>query len=790
MPDHSATFAIAPPRHDKPHSFLAARALWQQVVMTVLLSFALSSPTRAEEPAGGGSAPTKSEMHDPGDSSPPRLNDKSEPGAPKTSPPKTGSRETTNPVSEVVVTGTPPAVIKSIDRRSYAIGKDVQAATGSIADVLRHLPSVQVDSDGNVSLRGDPSVTLLIDGRPSALLSGVARGTALLQLPASEFDRVEVMTNPSAAFSPEGSGGIINLVRRKPHEPGANTTVTANLGEDGRENGSVRSTYTNSKLSVRASLALRRNFTPSTSGMAGTQFDPINGTLTVAENKTGSSIGKSALASGGGEYNVDRDTKLTLDLSFTRFDGRLNNAENYVAADLLGQAISAYTNTSATRSRFTATDQSLSYQRTLSKGHGKLSVNFSHSSSNNRSLNQGAYSDIEGVYIDPHQTTSTRAGENHTELRIELQKPLGPHSTGMLGASFASEQEDSAHSLMSGLSIPDEVVNPAFSDEYRFGRHVFAIYGTVQRQVGHLTALAGLRVEASHDRIQSLISGYTGNNGETSAFPSLHLSYDFSEYEELTASYSRRIDRPNGASLNPFRVYVGPNAYTEGNPHLESSFTDSFEIGYDLRRKGNDYQVTMFYRRAQGSPDLTYNALGDGKILTSVEALDSILDGGLELSVTHKLTRSIDLTFSSTGSWHRVSSATPQIIPTRSAATYYVNGSLSWDVTPKDTVQLEGMLFGRRLLAQGDILPTGAVNLGYRHVFNTRLAIVITVQNLQGAYRSDGKLTSPTLTQLTRAHSGERMAFIGLNYSFGAKQQPNASPAPFDFSDSGAGGGQ
>src|SRR5689334_11158971 len=150
------------------------------------------------------------------------------------------SAQSTNPpapkpkANPIVVTGNRRQYDSSIDRRSYNVGSDVQAATGSIGDVLRNIPSVDVDLQGNVSLRGDPHVTILVDGKPTSLFNGPTGGQVLLQVPANQYERVEVMTNPSAAFGANGSGGIINLITRKNRAAGVTGSVRGALGTRGR----------------------------------------------------------------------------------------------------------------------------------------------------------------------------------------------------------------------------------------------------------------------------------------------------------------------------------------------------------------------------------------------------------------------------------------------------------------------------------------------------------------------------------------------------------------------------
>ena len=186
------------------------------------------------------------------------------PSAPTTSeprPPRGPRPDTPTTVEGVTVTGQRPDLRTNIDRRSYSVANDLQATTGSIADALRNVPSVEIDVRGNVSLRGDPNVTILIDGKPSGMFEGEGRGDALQQMGADQIDRVEVMTNPSAAYRPDGSGGIINLVTKTSRRAGASGSVRANVGNDGRFNGGVGANWNSGKLGLSGDAAYRHEQT-------------------------------------------------------------------------------------------------------------------------------------------------------------------------------------------------------------------------------------------------------------------------------------------------------------------------------------------------------------------------------------------------------------------------------------------------------------------------------------------------------------------------------------------------
>jgi len=160
-------------------------------------------------------------------------------------------------VEGVTVTSDSTAMRTSIDRRSYSVANDLSAKTGSIADALRNIPSVEVDVQGNVSLRGDPNVTIMIDGKPSSMFNGDGKADALQQLPADQIDRVEVMTNPSAAYRPDGTAGIINLITKQTRKPGATGSVKLNIGPNGRYSTGVSGNRVKGKLTLSGDASYR-----------------------------------------------------------------------------------------------------------------------------------------------------------------------------------------------------------------------------------------------------------------------------------------------------------------------------------------------------------------------------------------------------------------------------------------------------------------------------------------------------------------------------------------------------
>ncbi|WP_313102106.1 TonB-dependent receptor plug domain-containing protein, partial [Brevundimonas sp.] len=274
-----------------------------------------------------------------------------------TAPQENKDKDEPATVGDVVVTARANDVRTSIDSISYSLADDLQAATGSLAEALRNVPSVDVDPQGNVSLRGDGNVTILVDGRPSAILSGPNRADAVLQLPADRYARIEVMTNPSAAYSPEGSGGVINLITKpipaaaRAAAAGAPTatvttgSVRVNVGDNGRWNAGVSGSRQRGKLTLTGDVSYRYDDQSFAFDRLREQLDPITGavtsrTTTIQENDM---IQKGAFGRVAAEYRLTDKTMLTGELRANRFEADAEAGSLFETRNAAGVLTSAYT---------------------------------------------------------------------------------------------------------------------------------------------------------------------------------------------------------------------------------------------------------------------------------------------------------------------------------------------------------------------------------------------------------------------------------------------------------------
>ena len=686
-------------------------------------------------------------------------------------------------VGEVVVTGQAAPVRTAIDRNSYSVANDLQAQSGSIGDALRNVPSLEVDVQGNVSLRGDTNVTILIDGKPSGQFQGENRAQALQSLPADQIDRVEVITNPSAAFDPNGSAGIINLITKKTRRPGLNGTLRANVGSQGRQNAGVSGSYRNGPVTLSGDANLRHDSIK--------QSFERERSVTTADGRVRESLldgvqgGRINLMNlrGGLDWDIDAKRRLSVELRYTDFDFRDRLYERLdetlagipsLAYDRSGQADQDRPNAAAT----------IRYHHAIADGH-TLDLDFGREwiEIHSRRAFQGV-NRLGGA--DFYDEATFEALFWKTTAKAEYARPLPDEAKLKLGYSLEADDNDYDNRGRRGARPADAAPDAGLTYLFKFDQQVHALYGTYERPFGKLTALAGLRVEAVRIDIDQVTQSIRAENDDVSLYPSLHLSYALGEDQKLKASYSRRIQRPQPGDYNPFRIYIDPQNFRSGNPDLKPQTTDSFELGYERRKDGAIYQATFYYRDVRDAVTEEVRDLGGGVLLTTRSNIGESRVAGVELVANGRLSRKLSYNASGNAYWTEIDGRGVGVGGRlREATTASGRVNLSWQVTDKDFVQLNGFLNGKRLTPQGYVKPMGGVNLGYRHKFDDRLSAMVTVQDLFSTIRFKGVVDTPTLRDVAVFEPQARGVFVGFSYAFGGTGGRQRDPG-FDF---GGGGG-
>lgn len=701
------------------------------------------------------------------------------PAKPATPTQTAGDGEVAHP--DVIVSGQRPAAQSSIDRKTYQISHDLQSASGSASDVLRNLPAVDVDAQGNVSLRGDPNVQILIDGKTSTTLSTINRADTLEQFPANTIDHIEVITNPSAQFKPDGSAGIINIVTRKNRKPGASGSVQASAGSDGRFNIGGKATWHSGPLTVTGNLNLRRDMRWRPFSDRRTEIDPVTGQTTGSNQDSlfrGAKL--SRIVGASVDYDLTASDRLSASGSYNQRTGNPRITQHNVVTDASGAVISDYDRTGGGDERENHSEVSAKYRHSFSQTGREFTLDLRRGESIEDEIRRftNVYRLPAGlVQIDqqhPHPDELER------EATAEYAQPLWG---GKLLAGYDLQRNDDDYRNHGDLIDPVTGVattDPSRSNRFVYGQTVHAWYATYDRSLAKsLTAILGLRLEQAIISTNQVDLGLRSRTSYFRAYPTFHLQYDLSAGQDVKLSYSHRVVRPDPEDLNPYPAFSDSLNLRAGNPNLKPQETHSFEAGYHYEANGLSLEATLFLRKTwNGFTDVS-RFISPTVLLTTKENLGRSTAGGVDFSGSGKLSHTISYRLSGTFNRTTIDASNLGFAGTRSAFGFTGKAGMDFQLARPDLVQVSTTYTGRRLTPQGYRLPAFTANIGYRHRFASGLTAVLSVADIFNTQRERILIDGAVLRENSIRRNTRRAATLALSLPFGGKR--NAADTPFDF---------
>ncbi len=687
---------------------------------------------------------------------------------------------------EIVVKGARPMVRTSIDAKSFSLANDLQASTGSADDVLRNIPSVDVDAAGTVSLRGDPNVQILIDGKPSPLMSPANRAAALEAMSAGQIDRIEVMTNPSARLKPDGAAGVINIITKRSRRRGRSGTAQANFGSEGRFNLAATGAYNAGPLSLTASVAARQDARKRLIRDDRTGFGPTGPTVVSAQDVTNETKRLSLIETLGVDYDLSAHDRLSASATYNDRTGKPVQIEHDVAGDPLGAVTNDYLRLGGGHEREINTQASAKYRHLFSTRGREFSLDYQRGETRERQQ-----FDFTNLYQTPAGPPTFDSQHLHTDelvqdLAAEYATPLPGKAKGHVGYDFQRDDDDYDNhgakiDALTGLPVSD----PNLTNHFILGQSIHALFATYERPIGKLTVLAGLRLEDVIVDTNQLTSNLRDHYSYFRVYPTLNLSYELSARETLKFSASRRVARPRAEDLNPYPVYQDAFNLRAGNARLMPQDVRSFEAGYEYNRRGTALQATLYFRDSRDIVTDVSRYISPTVLLTTKENLGKSLSGGVELAAEGKLSRFLSYTASGSLYEDRLDAANLNLGGPRSQLSGGAKISLSFSPTAKDQIQMSGNYLSKRLTAQGWRLPSYGANLGFRHTFNDSLAAVATVTDVFNTQRDRTVIATALVQDRYSRRLLGRAAFVGLTWTFGGGKT-SVAESKFDYSAGGS----
>jgi outer membrane receptor protein involved in Fe transport len=506
-------------------------------------------------------------------------------------------------LNEVVVRAEKTTVEIKLDKKVYNVGSDLMVKGGTVSDVLDNIPSVSVDVEGNVSLRGNDNVKILIDGKPS---NAINISEALRLIPADAIEKVEVITNPSARYDAEGGGGLLNIILKKGKNLGLNGTFIASTGYP--ENYGLSGTLNYKSKNFNLFTNQGYNYRSSPGNMlTNTEYLNLDNSIRnyVNENRENERYSKGYNGNFGIELYIDKSTSWTNTFNYRKNNGddTSNVFQKYYNSDYVYNYTRTRINVEDSKSE--NVEFASNFTKNFKKEGHKLTIDgsFSTNDDNTTALVTDTANNSAAIKLD---NTFNHQTQNRNLLQADYVLPLGK------GSQFEAGYRGDFSTLVTDYQVQnDGVINPNFTNTLEYKEKVNAVYTQYGAKVNRFSVLLGLRWEDSNIDINQLATNDFNNKKYNNFFPSAFFTYEISDKSSTSISYSRRIQRPRGRMINPFSNLSSNINIFMGNPDLDPAFTDAIDLGYIKRWDKLTFNTSLYVNKTTGAFQFARRESGD-----------------------------------------------------------------------------------------------------------------------------------------------------------------------------------
>lgn len=659
------------------------------------------------------------------------------------------------------VEGEKPAFTYEIDKKVINVDRMQTAASGTAVEVLENIPSVSVDIEGNVSLRGSSNFMLLIDGRPTILDAN----DALQQLPASTIDNIEIITNPSAKYDPEGTAGIINVILKKSSNWGTTGLLNMNAGMNDKYGTDLllEKRYDRSKWIVGAYYSKHNYFGEGRSENHTTLNDITSFIASDGESNRGRNF--YGLRFG---YDYDFTPKNLLSISARLGKGSFggNSDLNYDEWTSVNPLRSNYVSDEEQERSMNFMMANMNYiHKFATKGHEfNTNIQFHRRSGDETSLNElyGPGNElINGI-------ETTEGGPSHSlRSRIDYTLPLGEDTRFEAGyqGDIRNSLEDAGFSEYDpdlGTYVSEEKYN----HEADYYRNVQAIYTTYTGNLGKLGYQAGLRGEYTYRTMELVDENQQFTIDRWDYFPSTHFSYHFNDARQLMASYSRRIDRPRDYYLEPFITWSDAYNVRIGNPALKPEYIDSYELGYQTYFGSNLISTEVYYRKTNNKVERIRSVYDENVTLHSVENVGKDYSLGTEILFNFNLFKIWGINLIGNIYDYRIEGVLYDRPFSRSSFNWSNRLNNSLKLTRNTQIQLNGRYNSKRVTSQGESSDFITLDLALRQdFFDKQLTATLQIRDVLGTAKREFTSSGPDFYTYDYREGESPVVMLNLRYN-------------------------
>jgi outer membrane receptor protein involved in Fe transport len=685
-----------------------------------------------------------------------------------------------NVLHEVTITAKKATIQNGADKKIFSVNQSLVSEGGSASDLLQNVPTLQIDVNGNVSLRGSTSVKVLVDGKPSLIAGGDI--TQVLQaIPASSIDKIEIINNPSARYDAEGQSGIINIVLKKNTKQGFNGSAALTGGTRDNYNGNTSLSYQTSKVNLYSNYSYRYGNTISNGFQNITYLNTADPTVFSNEIFPSTTLVKGHNAKVGIDYNITDKSVLSFSGGFNSYDVHRDeflSIDNLNASHLPVQ-LSHRDNT--TNGNGNSYDLNLDFDQKFKKPKEELIFNFSYAHGTNNSFqvfNTDIYN-INGQTVEsgPDIVQNNNIG-NNTNYNIQADYTLPIGKTGKIEAGYRSQiRLNKSHQSVYNFNNTSSSYDPDYSltNFFNSNNQVHALYFDYQNQIKNFSYQIGLRGEDAN--LNATLKSYDVNQAlyntpikitNKGLYPSVFLTQKFDGDQQLQLSYTRRITRPTPREVNPFLDVSDPVNYDTGNPKLLPESVHSIELGYSKSWEKISLTSSVYFHQVNNVIKHVESDPVDGIITTTPQNIKRAINSGLELIGHFDLLKAWDFT-TNVNVYERQNDAAPQFgISATSGFSWNANITNNINVVKNLSVQLRADYRAADLLVQDRNRGAYGIDGGAKYDFpNKKASLSFSSRDIFNSRKwSFLRESDATLLDFLRRTQSSR-ASLTFTYRFG-----------------------
>lgn len=666
-------------------------------------------------------------------------------------------------LGNILVTGQKEMVINNLDKKIINVEKDLTSIGGSAVDIVGNIPSVTVDLDGNVSFRGNQNITILIDGKPSELV-GSSNSDILNSIPASSIESIELVTNPSARYDPDGSSGILNIILKKRINGGLNGSVSLNVGTRDKYNGSINLNYRTPSFNFFSSFDSRimRNENEGNS----LRTNNIANTISYLD-QTNEGVFKfnSNNVTAGLDYFYNDFNTLTFSYRYRKFsfdsDGLFKNTN----LNSLNQQTYYFERSSIADRNMDGSNYTLSYRKTSETKGNELTADViigDFAMNRNEGIVQTDF-DISTIPIRESQQKALSSNSNkQLTLQSNYVNPIegfGRIETGFKTTFKHLKTKNDYQNFNQSSSI--WIDDPLRKTDFNYKEQIYAVYGIYSNNINKFQYQFGLRVEQANVDGSESVTSKTFNKNYFALYPTVHLVQGLPNDQEIQLSYSRRVERPNNRRLNPYVDKTDSLNIQYGNPELNPEFVNSIDLGYSKFFGKTSLTSSTFYKLTDDAIDNYTFLRDDGVTETTWRNLSKSTSYGIELTAAHPLFEWFRLNGSF--SYFNTKFEEPEL--TKEDFSWITKLSTMILLSKDFNVQINANYNSPIVTSQGRIKEVFTTDFAVKKDFmDGQLSVTFRVSDIFNTRKMDSETNGINFYSTSYRKMESRVAFLGISY--------------------------